>query len=457
MRTNPSRALVVLAVLAVVAAGVGPVGVEADGAAAAVASSGPTPAGISAVGTGGALAQGNCSYPVTVTDGSGTAVTLDEAPERVVALQASAAQIMWAIGAEERVVGMPVQPYTSYLDGSANRTNVVNADGTVNVEQVVGLDPGLVIAPDIIPNSTVQTLRDAGLTVYNSGFPSSIRGIYAKTGTIGRLVGACGAANETVTEMRGRVSAIEGAVAGADRPSVLYYSFNFTAGNGTFVGEGIETAAGVDAVAFVTPPNGHFFVLSDEVVANRTIEWIVQPSGSTIPDREPFTNTVAVQGNQTITVDANYISQPAPRMVLPLTELARTFHPAAMAEANLSALGFLADATNATTIGATDRAGADGAGAGGTATEAPIAADGGNATVTADTTATADAMTDTAAATEVAETTATAAATGEGDADGGAGTTESGTGTTAGDGPGFGVALALVAVLAAGLLARRRG
>ncbi|MDZ7730462.1 MAG: hypothetical protein U5K37_05390 [Natrialbaceae archaeon] len=73
---------------------------------------------VGGMATSGA-AQMDCaqptSYPVQVTDATGTAVTVNDSPQTVVALQASDARTMYEIGAWDRVVGYPVGPATAGL------------------------------------------------------------------------------------------------------------------------------------------------------------------------------------------------------------------------------------------------------------------------------------------------------------------------------------------------------
>src|SRR6056297_2951893 len=96
-----------------------------------------------------APAQSNCSFPVSTTDATGTEVTIDSKPERIVVLQPSDAQLVWEIDAQDRVVGMPKTQYTSYLDDRSGKTNVKNEDLSVDTEQVIGLQPDVVLASNI--------------------------------------------------------------------------------------------------------------------------------------------------------------------------------------------------------------------------------------------------------------------------------------------------------------------
>src|SRR6056297_1147770 len=147
--------------------------------------------------SGPAATQADCSFPVTSADATGTEVTVDGPPERVVTLGPSAAQTMWEIGGKSQVVG--VTQYAGYLDGADERTNVSGAGRTyVNVEEVVAAQPDLVLAANIVSNETVQRLRETGLTVYRFEFATSVEDIYAKTELIGQLTGNCEGAAETV-------------------------------------------------------------------------------------------------------------------------------------------------------------------------------------------------------------------------------------------------------------------
>jgi iron complex transport system substrate-binding protein len=430
------------------------------GASAVPIGAGSAPVPDSKTPTSGAAApiaaqQGSqgCSFPTTVTDATGTEVTLQEQPDRIVVLAPSDAQTLWAIGAREAVVGMPIGQYTAYLNGTQGKIDVVADDGSVNTEQVVGLQPDVVFAASVTPNETVAQLRQAGLTVYSTDLATSIEDVYGVTERYGRLTGNCEDANETVSEMRTRVNEIENAVDESDQPPALYYFYNFTAGQGTHINDVMETAGArnIAAQAGITD----YEQISAEIVASRNPEWIVHPADSPVPQGQPYSSTAALEENQTVALRTNLIQQPAPRIVYPLTRLARALHPEAMNEANLSAIDFSsqAGATNAsgTDAGANATAGTDGTNGTGTGTKAPVAADGGNATVSPTSTADVDA----------GGTGTTASTAGEGAATEGTGSgTEAGTTgtatTTETTGPGFGLLGAVIALLAVALLARYR-
>jgi iron complex transport system substrate-binding protein len=324
MRT-PRLVAVVLVVLAAVA----------PAAAAGPAATGATPATTADVPhatTGQQFSQEQCPFPVTVTDATGTEVTVDAEPERVVTLSPSAAQTMWAVGAREKVVG--VTQFAAYLEGADERVNVSGPGQTpVSTEKVVGADPDLVLAPNVVSDETVTKLRESGLTVYKAPFATSLDDVVEKTRTIGRLAGACEGAAERVAAMQSELDRVERAIEGEDRPRVLYTSFGFTAGEGTFI-DAVITAAGGTNVAAEANATGYKQISAETVVAEDP-EWLLLASSSPQPPRtDAYNSTTAVREGNVVVVDTNYLSQPAPRVIRPVRTLAQALHPEAYAQAN---------------------------------------------------------------------------------------------------------------------------
>ncbi|EMA47549.1 PGF-CTERM-anchored ABC transporter substrate-binding protein [Halococcus saccharolyticus] len=395
--------------------------------------------------------QATCSFPTTATDATGTEITVEDEPESVVTLSPSAAQTMWEIGAREKVVGLT--KYASYLEGAETRTNVSGAGQQyANVEAVVGLEPDLVLAPNVIPNETVESLRSAGLTVFKFGFAGSIEDVSEKTRLTGELVGACEGANRIADTMDSHVESIRNAVANESRPQTLYLlGGGYVAGNNTFIGSMIETAGGTNLAANASIEG--YKQISDEVIAQRDPEWLVVSSPTAIPNGTPWADTTAIQENQTIVVNNSYVNQPAPRVMLPLMEMARQLHPDAIEGANLtdSAIG----PANLTAANATAAA-TDGGNT--TATDSNETIDGNETAAgatdgTTMTESTADGTTGDTTSTETGDAT-TEEATATADDAGAATTGDSGNATTtsSGSGPGFGPAVAVIAVLAGTLL-----
>ena len=285
-----------------------------------------------AADTGTQESQAECEYPIELTDATGETITLEEPPESVVALQASDAQTVFEIGADERLVGMPHSDATSGLDRAG--TESVGDGWNVDHERVIELDPDIVLAANTTRKPDLQTLRDAGLTVYHFDEAESLDDVRDNVLRTGELTGECDGATETAEWMDEQLEIVETAVDEADRP-LAYYSMDangYTAGPGTFIHEALTTA-GVENLA-----EGEGYHMEDpETVVAEDPDWIIYPEGSE-DDDEPIPQTLeatpAYQNGNLVAVDGNQISQPAPQVVHAVVDIVETVHPDAYEEAS---------------------------------------------------------------------------------------------------------------------------
>jgi iron complex transport system substrate-binding protein len=248
-------------------------------------------------------------------------------------MQPSDAQTLWEIGAREKVVGMPVGQYTEYLEGHDKPEDVSEGDGiTVSTEHVIDLEPDLVVASSVADEERVEQLRDAGLTVYQFEPETSIEDVIENTLTTGQLVGECEGANGTAEWMEGEIGAIEEAVEDEEAPLVLYaMGDGFTAGQGTFIEEIIETAGGENLGS--SAGIEFYGQISEEVVIAEDPNWIVYPDNFEEPpvSEGVLEETTAGQEDRTVAVDAQRMNQPGPQVVYAIDALAEAFHPEAYA------------------------------------------------------------------------------------------------------------------------------
>ncbi|WP_312908986.1 PGF-CTERM-anchored ABC transporter substrate-binding protein [Natronosalvus caseinilyticus] len=281
-----------------------------------------------------AQSTSDCEYPLTVTDATGTEVTLEEPPERIVALQPSDTKIVYGIGAEDRLVGMPINEYTASHD-PGDRTDISIPDELhIDVETVIDLEPDIVLAADVTLEEDVEQLRDAGITVYHFKTATSLDDVRDITTRTGELTGECGGAEERIDWMDERLEVIETALEGEDRPLAFWsLGFGYTAGANTFQDE-VLTTAGVDNLAAEVGLEG-WPEISDEVVVEEDPDWIiygVNEEGEDPALSEGAMQTTAYENDQLVAVDANTINQPAPDVVYAIETIVEAVHPEAYAE-----------------------------------------------------------------------------------------------------------------------------
>lgn len=284
--------------------------------------------------TGTSQETPTCDYPLELEDATGETITIDDEPDSVVALQPSDAQTLYEIGAEEKVVGIPVGPYTRYLDAD-EELDVSDDSGVVPVaEKVIDRDPDVVLAANALEgDEVIDQLRDAGLTVYVFPTEESLDGVAENVRLTGEIVGECDGAEETIEWMDERLAVVEEAVEGEERP-LAYYAMGdgWTAGADTFQHE-ILTTAGVENLGAETGVEG-WDQLSEEVVVEEDPEWIVYGEAMGEPPvGEAVTGTTAYEEEQFVAVNDQYMSQPGPLVVLAIETIVQEVHPDAYEEA----------------------------------------------------------------------------------------------------------------------------
>jgi iron complex transport system substrate-binding protein len=273
-----------------------------------------------------------------VTDDDGRELTIDAEPARIVSLAPSNTEIVCALDACDRLVG--VTDFDDYPPEVADVDDVVIA-ATVDVELVVGAEPDLVLAAgnELTPAAVIEQLEALGLPVLVL-YPETLDEVYADIELIGTALGQAPEAGELVADMQVRVDAVAAAVDGADRPLTLYEVFHsegttYTAGEGSFLASLLELAGSVpltgDAQGVLAAED---LVAADpELILLGTASYdttLAEPAAAleTVRARAGWTELRAVRDGAVVPyLDDIVTTRPGPRIVDGLEALARAIHP----------------------------------------------------------------------------------------------------------------------------------
>lgn len=290
----------------------------------------------------GALkAQVSSPYPLTLVDDMNRSVTIAHQPERIVSIEPSDTQIVFALGEGSKVVGA-----TQYDDWPSSLVTEIGSgrvasvggivDSSVNVETVVGLAPDLVLAWGD-GNEQAQTIRQ----IVNVGIPvlvlnpQNMNQIYGDVLLVGKALGASQNASLAVSNMKAVVSFVSDKVGGTPTPSVFYEIWNdpiITAGSTSFISELISEGGGVNVFSNSTeqyPTVGAETVVAlnpQVILASSEFNMTVAQVG-----KQPgFATTAAVQsGRVYIIQNPSTLQEPGPRLIEGLLTLAELLHPGA--------------------------------------------------------------------------------------------------------------------------------
>ena len=282
---------------------------------------------------GGAGPESDQPTSVTLTDDIGSTVEVAWPVERIVSLAPSNTEIAFALGLGDLLVGV-----TDFCDYPAEALEIEKIGGVEpNLEQIVALDPDLVLAIGGEPEpASIGQLRDLGLTVLVLK-PGDLEALYQDIELVGQAVGAEQEAEALVSDMQERIEAVTTLTADVEELPLVFYELDgtdpsrpWTAGPGSWHDEFIRLAGGVNLAGDLDTAwvqiNAEELVARDpEVIVLGDAAWGVTPES--VAERPGWDVIAAVQSGNVHPIDDNLISRPGPRVVDGIEELARLIHP----------------------------------------------------------------------------------------------------------------------------------
>jgi len=275
------------------------------------------------------------AFPITVTDGLGREVTVPAPPQRIISLAPSNTEILFAIGAGDQVVG--VTEFCNYPPEAQTREKIGGFSAkTISVEKIVALEPDLVFSVGEIQQPVIEALEQVGIPVVALA-ARTFDEVYADIQLAGRLTGHPEEAAQVVAQMKQRVAAVQEKVAAIppeERLTVFWEVWDeplITAGPGTFIGQMIEMAGGVNIFADVTED---WPQVSVEEVVKRNPAVILGPdthadklTPEQIAQRPGWDQIEAVRNGRIHLINGDITSRPGPRLADALEAIAQALYP----------------------------------------------------------------------------------------------------------------------------------
>ena len=290
---------------------------------------------LSACGSGSDTAASSspsaaASGPITVTDDSGTEVTLGKAAERIVSLAPANTEIAYAVGAGAKMVAG-----TSYDDypEEAKALPKIGDFANPNVEKIASYSPDLVLAAGGIQDKLRSKLEALGMRVYVVD-PQTYDGTITTIENIGKLAGTEDGARTVAATMTAAEQEVQAKVSGLTPATTfleIYSKPLMTAGSDTFIDDMITIAGGENIGA---QAGSGFPTFSTEVLVRDDPQVYIADSGSMsspgdINVRAGFSDLTAVKDGHVYVIDDNTIARPGPRLAEGLKALAGMIHPEA--------------------------------------------------------------------------------------------------------------------------------
>ncbi len=287
--------------------------------------------------------QSNNQNSVTVVDDEGYATTFSSIPQRIISLAPSNTQILFAIGLDDKVVGITDYdhyPYNFTAWIEAGNITSIGGFSTPNKETIASLKPDLILATPI-NDPDVVTLRDLGYKVLVLN-PNDVDGVLGDISMVGKAAGVDQDAAVLVDSLSSQIDAIEAKIASADlpKPKVYYEVWTpplMSAGNGSFINDVISKAGGVNIFGGETQ---QYPAVSSETVVQSDPDVIMLPSEMANTGEAPFYGSVAdvkarpgwssisaVENDRVIVVSGDLFAEAGPRIAEQIAVAAEAFYP----------------------------------------------------------------------------------------------------------------------------------
>jgi iron complex transport system substrate-binding protein len=276
---------------------------------------------------------------ITVIDDLGRKVTITLPVKRVVSMDPSDTQMMYAIGAGNLLVAD-----TSFDWWPANSTtlpHVTMDSGVASVEQVVNMTPDLVLATTIQSAQIIdqlQNITNISVLVFE---PKNISNIYSDMLTLGNVTGHSSGAKAEVNHMKSVIQGVQAKIANYSKESLLYMMWPspiYTAGPNSFINDEITAAGGLNIAENLSGP---FPVISMEQVVQDNPQTIMVDNNTGVSNISYFTsgnqsqiwNNISAIKNDRLLIfnvtESNWVNEPGPLTIYAVQTIAQFLYPQA--------------------------------------------------------------------------------------------------------------------------------
>jgi iron complex transport system substrate-binding protein len=268
------------------------------------------------------------AFPTTITDFQGRSVSISKRPERIVSIGPSNTELLFALGAGDRIVGDD-----DFSDQPAAAKTKEHVGGVkVNLEKVVSLKPDLIITVKF-SDGTIEALSQTTAAVIVVD-PVGLADVTRSASMLGKAIGADGDA--LAKDLQGKLDALKAKVGNApklkvfDEEDASDLTKLYTVGPGSFLNDLITLAGGTNIAAGATSA---YPTISTEEVIKADPDVIVLDDAAfgttvdSIAKRPGWAALSAVKNGRVYPLDPNLMSRPGPRIAEAAQVLAQLIHP----------------------------------------------------------------------------------------------------------------------------------
>ncbi|MBR3784983.1 MAG: ABC transporter substrate-binding protein [Firmicutes bacterium] len=166
--------------------------------------------------TGGELPEAGV-YPMTLTDGIGNTVVIEEEPDKIASLSPSCTEILYELGLGDKIVG--VSTWCTYPEETKNVPQIGDTF-SVNIEKLIEMETDLVFVSGHAGSDAVSALGQAGIAVYTTS-TVTLDDIYHNISVMGAMTNTADRADAIVADMKADAEGLQETYAEFDTKKVF--------------------------------------------------------------------------------------------------------------------------------------------------------------------------------------------------------------------------------------------
>ena len=261
----------------------------------------------------------------TYTDDYGSIVEVPKNPKRIVSLSPAVTEIMFALGADDLLVGRT--DFCVYPP-EASRIESIGGISNLNIEKVLSCNPDLIISGSMVPEKVVRQFEKMGVPLVCIIEKPKFDGLYSNIASIGRLVGKKKDADVLNKKLRLLLYFDTVESNGDSRRPTVYYVVgfgsggNFTAGGNTFINEIIQMAGGHN---IAEESEGWTFSIEALMDADPDFILIRAEDSAKFCQTQPYARLSAVKKGKVITMHDGMLDLQVPRNIDVIKQLQNRF------------------------------------------------------------------------------------------------------------------------------------
>ncbi|MDR1725107.1 MAG: ABC transporter substrate-binding protein [Bacteroidales bacterium] len=262
---------------------------------------------------------------IVITDYYNRKVIIKKDVQRIVSLSPGITELVFDLQKGDKIIGR-----TDYCSFPPQVLKIQSVGGitNANVEQIISLQPDIVISSSMLSKSKLEQIEKAGVSIIALPERNNVEGVYQTIEILGKILGQETLAQQKINAMKQRILVIKEKNNYSILPKVYYVigfgaGGDFSAGKNTYIHEIITLAGGDNIAAKIV----NWSFSKEELFANEPdYIFIRKEDYSQFIHTAPYTNLKAVRLHKVYPIESSLMDCQTIRSVEAIEQISYIIH-----------------------------------------------------------------------------------------------------------------------------------